>query len=309
MNPLASAQIRGTWGTVLLPINADESIDFARLDDAVHKICASGVHGVYTNGTAGEFVSQTEEEFDRISARVAAAAARVNLPFQIGASHPSPQITLERIRRARALAPGAFQVILPDWLRLGNDEAIAFLSRVAEVAAPVPLVLYNPPHAKRVLDPADFARLRAAVPALAGVKVGDGSPSWYAAMRRQLPDFSVFVPGHHYATGRQQGACGSYSNVACLSPAGARRWDDQIGRDPLAALEMERRLLGFFRAHLAPLSARGLSGGAIDKLLCALGGWCDVGLRLRWPYRSADASTLERLRPVVRDVLPEFFAS
>lgn len=307
MNPLTSRQIHGTWGTVLLPINQDESIDFDRLVDEVRKICASGVHGLYTNGTAGEFLSQTEAEFDRISGLVATEAERAGIPFQIGAGHGSPQLTLERIRRSRDLAPGAIQVILPDWQKTANDEAIAFLARAAEAAAPIPLVLYNPPHAKRVLEPADFAKIRTAIPSLAGIKVGDGASSWYAAMRQQLPDFSIFVPGHHYATGRLNGAHGSYSNVACLNPVGARSWDDLIGRDMQAALAVERRILDFFRSHLAPLAAQGFGGGAIDKLLCAVGGWCDVGLRLRWPYRSIDQSTLERLRPLARAALPEFF--
>ena len=307
MKPLSNAQIRGTWGTVLLPVNADESIDYVRLQEEIGKICASGLHGLYSNGTAGEFLSLSEEEFDRTSELVAREAARTGLPFQIGASHSSPQLSLERIRRIRALAPGAIQVILPDWQKVNNDEAVAFLSRAAEAADGIPLVLYNPPHAKRVLEPADFARLRAAVPALAGIKVGDGAPSWYAEIRRQLPDFSIFVPGHHYASGRLNGAHGSYSNLACLSPAGARRWDDLIGRDPLAALALERRILDFFRTHFAPLVAQGFGGGAIDKLLCALGGWCEVGLRLRWPYRSLDQATLLRLRPLAQSALPEFF--
>jgi hypothetical protein len=60
-------------------------------------------------------------------------------------------------------------------------------------------------------------------------------------------------------------------------------------------------------AGRAPLPAQGLSGAAIGKLLCSLGGWCDIGLRMRWPYRSIDASTLERLRPIVRAALPEMF--
>ena len=33
MRPLGSEEIRGTWGSVLLPINADETIDYERLGD------------------------------------------------------------------------------------------------------------------------------------------------------------------------------------------------------------------------------------------------------------------------------------
>ena len=308
MVSLHSSEIRGTWGTVLLPINTDDSIDYVRLTEQVDVFLRSGVDGIYTNGTAGEFYSQTEAEFDRVCEIVATRAAARNVPFQLGASHYSPQITLERVQRARGLHPGAIQVILPDWLKVGNDEAVAFLSRIATAAAPIGIVLYNPPHAKRVLEPADLAKLRAAVPGLIGVKVGDGAASWYAAMRLLLPDFSVFVPGHHLATGYLQGANGSYSNIACLQPKGAVRWWGLMQTDPLAALAIERKILGFFREHLAPLAAQGFSGPAIDKLLCAAGRWCPFNTRLRWPYRYLGHETALKLSSVVRTAIPELFA-
>ncbi len=307
MDPLNSETLRGTWGTVLLPINADDSIDHARLEAELAALVSADLDGIYSNGTAGEFHTQTEEEFDQISSLVAGLAEEHHVPFQLGASHPLAQIALERVRRARQLRPGAIQLILPDWLPVGHDEAVAFLSRAAEAAAPIGLVLYNPPHAKRVLTVAQIARLRAAVPALVGVKIGDGPASWYAAVRRQLSDLSVFVPGHHLATGLLAGAHGSYSNVACLQPAGAARWNRLVGTDALRALDIERRLLAFFQEHLKPLAASGFSGAALDKLLCALGGWTDVGLRLRWPYRSAPAETADHLRPLVRAAVPELF--
>lgn len=309
MDPLSSESLRGTWGTVLLPINADDTIDHGRLAIELDALIHAGLDGIYSNGTAGEFHTQTEVEFDRVSSLIAEKAEKHRFPFQLGASHPVAQTTLERVRRARQLQPGAIQVILPDWLPVGHDEAVAFLARLAEAAAPVKLVLYNPPHAKRVLRVDDLARLHAVIPGLIGVKVGDGPASWYAAVRRQLPDLSVFVPGHHLATGLLAGAQGSYSNIACLSPGGAAHWNRQIRTAPLAALETERRLLAFFQEHLAPLAARGFSGAALDKLLCVLGGWADVGLRLRWPYQSVPAEIADRLRPLVHAAVPELFES
>jgi len=307
MKPLNKATLRGTWGAVLLPLNSDDSIDYGRLEAELATLVSAGLDGVYTNGTAGEFHTQTEHEFDRISHQVADIAERHRLPFQIGACHSSAQITLARVQRAKELRPGAIQVVLPDWLPVGEQEAVAFLERVAEAAAPIGLVLYNPPHAKRTLRLDEIARLRAAVPALIGIKVGDGPASWYAAMRRQLPEVAVFVPGHHLATGTMAGAHGSYSNVACLHPRGAARWHRLMQTEPIAALEVEQRLLGFLQENLAPLAAQGFSGAALDKLLCAIGGWADVGLRLRWPYKFIPAEVAEKLRPIARRSVPELF--
>ena len=277
MKPLTSRDIRGSWATLLLPINADQSIDDVRLAGEIDALIAFRPDGIYSNGTAGEFYAQTEEEFDRINAMLADRCEAAGVPFQIGASHTSPQTTLSRIRRAARLHPGAIQVILPDWFPLNDDEIITYLTLAAEASGGIGLVLYNPPHAKRVLPPPTYEKLRRAVPALVGVKVGDGAASWYAQMREYAAGLSVFVPGHHMATGFLHGAAGSYSNVACLQPAGAKRWWQLMQRDPLAALEIERKITSFFTRHIIQyIAQQGYSNAACDKLLAAIGGWADV---------------------------------
>ncbi|MGA0868624.1 MAG: dihydrodipicolinate synthase family protein, partial [Planctomycetota bacterium] len=66
---------RGTWGTVLLPVRDDDSIDFTAVEAQVDALLRHGVDGVYTNGTAGEFFAQDEDEFDQLS-RIVADACR-----------------------------------------------------------------------------------------------------------------------------------------------------------------------------------------------------------------------------------------
>jgi dihydrodipicolinate synthase/N-acetylneuraminate lyase len=306
MKPLIASEIYGNWATLLLPINADESIDFGRLDEELRYLTSAGVNGLYSNGTAGEFHTQTEAEFDRIHEQVAAHCEAAGLPFQIGASHMSFQVSLGRIRRARAFAPGAFQVILPDWFPLQEAEMIACLSRFAEAADPIPLVLYNPPHAKQRLTPTQIGALARVIPALVGVKVAGGDAAWYAEMRAQVAGVSVFVPGHHLATGFSQGAAGAYSNVACLHPVGAQRWYDLMRVNLEAALEIEQRLQAFFAQHITPyITQRGYPNGALDKLLSVIGGWARVGSRLRLPYRWIDEAAAPPLRAIARQVIPE----
>jgi len=308
LNPLRSDQIRGNWAALVLPINADDSIDYARLSGEIDTLIAMGVDGIYSNGTTAEFYNQTEDEFDAIHRLFAEKCAAAGMPFQIGASHMSPAISLARLRRAVALQPGAIQVILPDWFPPTDSEAIAFLQRMARAAAPVGLVLYNPPHAKRVLSPEDIGRLKDGVPELVGVKVAGGDADWYARMKRAAPGLSLFVAGHTLATGTRHGAHGAYSNVACLHPRAAQRWTGQMGADLAAALELETRIQAFMRAHIHPfISEQGYSNQAVDKLLIAIGGWSDAGTRLRWPYRWIPLEEADRLRPVARDMLPEFF--
>jgi dihydrodipicolinate synthase/N-acetylneuraminate lyase len=305
---LRSAEIRGTWAPVLLPFDGRERIDFGALAAQLDALVDADVDGVYTNGTAGEFYAQTEDEFDRVTELVAERCEAARLPFQIGVSHSSPQLSLARLRRAAAVAPAAFQAILPDWVAPTLAEATEFLSRLAEAADPVGLVLYNPPHAKRVLEPAEIGSLARAVPAVVGVKVVDRGPQWYAAMREAAGGLSIFVPGHHLATGLAEGASGAYSNVACLQPAGAARWGRLAAAGSAAAPALEHRIRAFFAEHVETLRGRGVSDAALDKLLAAIGGWAPIGTRLRWPYASLSAADADRLRPIAQSRLQELFA-
>jgi 4-hydroxy-tetrahydrodipicolinate synthase len=304
MKPLTSAEITGTWGTLLLPINSDESIDFSRLAHEIECLLEARLDGIYSNGTAGEFDAQTEDEFDEIHTLLAERCERARVPFQIGVSHTSAQVSLSRLKRAVQLGPCAVQVILPDWYPVSDGEAVAYLARMADAAGPVGLVLYNPPHAKRVLEPSAIGMLRSAIPSLVGVKVVDGDAGWYAAMKKHAPGLSVFVPGHRLASGYELGASGSYSNVACLQPVGAKRWQEVIKKDISQAKQLERKIQRFVFEQIPA----DYPNAAKDKLLAAVGGWCEIGTRLRWPYRWYANSEVARLQPIARALLPELFS-
>jgi dihydrodipicolinate synthase/N-acetylneuraminate lyase len=130
----AIPMIQGTWNTLLLPLNSHGSIDWERLEANVDALIESEVSGVYTNGTAGEFYNQTEEEFDRISVMMAERCRKADRPFQIGVSHSSPWQSRERLRRVAELDPLAFQVILPEWFPPVLEECRIFIEEMAAAA-------------------------------------------------------------------------------------------------------------------------------------------------------------------------------
>ncbi|RRA98024.1 dihydrodipicolinate synthase family protein [Larkinella rosea] len=306
--PLEAADIRGIWATLMLPINEDESIDFGRLEEEIDRISAFGVDGIYSNGTAGEFYNQSESEFRRIHRLLARRCRAAGLPFQIGVSHMSPWISLSRLKWAIRQEPGAVQLILPDWFPPTEAEIIAFLKKMAAVSADVRLVLYNPGHAKVRLTPEQFGRLKDAVPQLVGVKVAGGDAVWYEQMRKHMADrLAVFVPGHRLATGFRQGAHGSYSNIACLHPQLALDWYRLMQTDLAQALDWEKAIQHFMNDHIIPyILEQKYPDPACDKFLSVVGGWANVGCRMRWPYRSIPEAGAEAVRAAGRIVIPVF---
>lgn len=308
MKPLQAAEIRGNWATLLVPVNNDDSINYNSLSAEIDTIIEMQVNGIYSNGTAGEFYNQTEKEFDTISTILAEKCNAARMPFQIGACHTSPVMALDRVKRAAALQPGAIQVILPDWSAPSMPEVIRYLQVVAEAAAPVGLVLYNPPHAKKRLTPEEFHQVKEAGINLVGCKTVGGDLPWYTAMKKWAPGLSLFIPGHHLATGISLGAHGAYSNVACLHPAAAQQWYEMMLTDMPRALNVEKWIQLFMSQHIQPfISTKGYSNQAADKLLAAIGGWANVGTRLRWPYQGIDESEVANLRTIAYEMMSEFF--
>ncbi len=309
MNPLSASAIRGNWATLLLPIQPDDTIDFTLLAGEIDHFIGAKVSGIYSNGTAGEFHTQTETEFDQISTVLAEKCTRAHMPFQIGVSHFSAQVARERLRRVKPLQPSAFQVTLPDWFPPTLPEAIAFLRVMAEEAAPIGLIVYNPPHAKRRLTPPEWAEIAAQVPGVIGMKVPGGDAAWFAAMQPLCAQLSIFTPGHLLAEGLARGAHGAYSNVACLSPAGAQRWYEMCIHEPDAGRALGARIATWWQANISPLITRdGLSNAAADKAAAAAGGWLPgFTPRLRWPYRSAEYGAVPAIALSARNELPELF--
>ncbi|MGC4073005.1 MAG: dihydrodipicolinate synthase family protein [Nibricoccus sp.] len=309
MTPLTAREIHGNWATLLLPLNADDSIDYALLGTEIDAFIAAGVNGIYSNGSAGEFYTQTEDEFDRVNVLLAEKCNRAQMPFQIGVCHMSPQISRERLRRAKALQPSAVQVILPDWFVPSWPEIKDFLAVMVVEAAPIPLILYNPPHSKRRLTPSEWLEIANNFRGVAGIKVPGGDDAWYAAMAPVMQRMSVFIPGHQLASGLARGAHGAYSNVACLSPSGAQRWYDLCRRDPAAGLAWEKKIQTFWLGHVAPLiTVHGLPNMAADKAAAVAGGWlAGLNPRLRWPYRCATSEMIHTIAVAARTEVPELF--
>jgi dihydrodipicolinate synthase/N-acetylneuraminate lyase len=310
MTPLKAQEIYGNWATLLLPLNNDDSINYEQLEHQIEVLISCRVNGIYSNGTAGEFYNQTEEEFDKVQTLLASKCNAAVMPFQIGCSHMSPKLSLERIKRSKKLLPSAIQVVLPDWFVPSMTEIFDFLKVVSEAAGPVGLVLYNPPQAKRKLSPDDFAKiLQAGIP-LVGCKVPGGDEQWYREMKNLPMPFSVFIPGHHLATGISRGAHGAYSNVSCLNPAFAQRWYDDIMNGNKNSFELQERIQRFMDECIVPyIRDKGYSNQAVDKFMAAVGGWTTISTQLRWPYRGIPQDDVLPAREKCASLLPEVFSN
>ena len=179
-----------------------------------------------------------------------------------------------------------------------------------ETANGISLVLYNPPHAKKLIPVSDWKILKDCIPSLNGVKVFDNNSDqqWYAMMNENSQGISVFVPGHNLASGISLGANGAYSNMACLNPIAAQKWYNQTQFEMESALELEGRIKQFMKELIEPFILKHhFPNHACDRFMALLGNWADVGSKLRWPYKSIPVELVEPVRKQAKRIIPEFF--
>lgn len=296
--------ISGNWATLLLPIE-NGKINYSSLDEQIDYFIEAKVDGIYSNGTTGEFYTQSDEEYKKISKLLSRKCRLVNMPFQIGASHCHPQEQLERIKFASSLNPTAIQVILPDWFPCSTNVALTFLKEADKVSGNVPIILYNPPHAKVNLTADQLDTVFDKVEGLVGFKLPRLTDEIEAT--GLATKASVFVAGHFLATDAYRGAKGTYSNVCCLGPKAAQKWtNDCLALKP-EALELEKRIQEFMTTEIAPyITEDEYSNAAVDKLMAAMGEWNTLSTEMRFPFPSIPNSDIAKKVQARNQIIPEF---
>jgi hypothetical protein len=118
------------------------------------------------------------------------------------------------------------------------------------------------------------------VPQLIGIKVAGTNRGMLKSTN--APRISMFVTGISWHRAAEQ----AHALIQTWRATSTRckLWNELMKTDLEVALEMEADP-GFLDTHILPYRTGRLPNQALDKLLTAIGGWSNVGTRLRWPYK------------------------
>jgi dihydrodipicolinate synthase/N-acetylneuraminate lyase len=304
--PLTRRSLRGVWCALIVPWNDRDQVDLRRLAQEVRGYAGTGVHGVYTGGTTGEFYAQDDATFEKITHAVVEQAHAIGLPVQIGATALSTRTTIGRIRVAKRAGADAVQLALPFWLELKDDEVERYVAEVAAAAGRTPIVLYLTGRSKRRVGPALLGRLAARHPTLLGTKDTVASVAEVKAMLAEAPDLAIFG-GEDFFERIPAGGRGGYCSITGFN---ARKVVELYALCAEGRLAEAKPLADAIRRYLhealiGPLvQEAGLFDSAIDRIQRVAGGGV-VGLRCQSPYRSGTEAHVRRLLSWVSEHAPE----
>jgi dihydrodipicolinate synthase/N-acetylneuraminate lyase len=284
------------------PWNERYELDEQIFRAEVREVLAAGFKHVYVFGTGGEGYAVDTLRF-RAVVDLFYEETRVDDVFPmvgvIGLS--TPQI-VERLTYAHDAGFSAFQISLPSWGALNDQELLRFFEDVCGTFPDSKFLHYNLPRTKRVLTGADYARIIPRVPNLVATKTTGGGMTGAEELMRNSSELMHFMGEGNFPHGSMYGACGLLASYAELSPEMTNRlFEAGVSRDVGPLMELQH---AFHRLN-ADLWDRVAPGphmdGAYDKMLVKLGMLPDFPLRLLSPYQGFTDDDYRALRRLLEE--------
>lgn len=297
-------KLKGIFVPLLAPLDDAGELDDAELRRFVSWLIERGVHGLYPNGSTGEFTRFSPQERRRI-VEVVVDEADGRVPVVAGAAEANVKETLAACESYGALGVRAVAIVAPFYYKLAPESVYAYYAEIAR-HSPVDLTLYNIPMFASPIDLPTVRRLALGFPRVIGIKDSSGDLAFMmrmiAAVRPQRAEFS-FLTGWEAALAPMLmvGCDGGAHAIGNAVPEATRRiYDLAIAGNYEEAMKWQYRLLELFDAMLSPFEfPDGFRAGAELR-----------GFRLgrgRRPRTSeqlaADARLRLGLQPVLADLL------
>lgn len=207
---------RGSYTVMVTPFTEDgRAIDEAGLRRFVDWQIDEGTHGLIPLGSTGEFLSQTDEERNRVAAIVIDAAAG-RVPVLVGTAAEWTDDCIRYSREAQALGADGVMIVPPFYSSPTHDELFEHYRRVAD-AISIPIMVYNNPFTSNVdLVPPLVARL-AEIDNVSYIKESSGDAGRVCEIQRlcgeRMTVFAGYLPYEAYAAGAA-GYVSVFGNIA-----------------------------------------------------------------------------------------------
>jgi dihydrodipicolinate synthase/N-acetylneuraminate lyase len=302
MKDFMAEKITGIFTPHLVPLDGKGGIHEAELRRYVDWLIDRGVHGLYPNGSTGEFIRFTPEERREI-VRIVCAQAAGRVPVLAGAAEANVRETVAACEAYRGFGARAVAIVSPFYYRLSPESVYAYFREIA-LNSPLDVTLYNIPMFASPIDVPTIRRL-AELERVVGIKDSSGD---LAFMMRMIAAIRPDRPGFSFLTGWEAvlvpmllvGADGGTHATSGVVPELTRKMFERTKAGQIdEAMRLQYRLLELFDAMLYSADFPEGFRAAVE-----LRGF-DLG-RSRQPLSPGQVVNREELQRLLRCLLADF---
>lgn len=188
-------RFRGVLCPNIVPLDAEGEIAEGELRRYVDWLIDHGVHGLYPNGSTGEFTRFTALERRRIIEIVVDQAAG-RVPVLAGAAEANVRETLSACEHYAKLGVRAVAIVSPFYYRMNAEGVYAYFAEIGR-NTPVDVTLYNIPMFASPIDVPTIRRLADEFERIVGIKDSSGElpvmMEMIETVRPHRPDFTFLT--------------------------------------------------------------------------------------------------------------------
>ncbi len=268
-------KLQGIFTPNIVPLDARGEINEPELRRYTDWLIERGVHGLYPNGSTGEFTRFTPEERRRIIA-IMADQNRGRVPILAGAAEANVRETIKACEYYHELGVRAVAIVSPFYYKLSPSAVYAYFKEIGD-HTPVDVTLYNIPMFASPIDVPTVQRLADECEKIVAIKDSSGDLPhmirMIQAVRPHRPDFT-FLTGWDAALMPMMliGCDGGTNATSGVVPEITRKlYDLTVARRIDEARELQYKLVTLFDAMIysadfpegfrAALKLRGIQTG------------------------------------------------
>ena len=192
---MAQARLQGIFTPNLIPYTADGGINEPELRRYADWLIDRGVHGLYPNGSTGEFTRFTPEERRRIVA-ILADQVRGRVPILAGAAEANVKETIKACEYYASLGIRAVAIVAPFYYKLSPASVYAYFKEIGR-NTPIDVTLYNIPMFASPIDVPTIQRLSEECERIVAIKDSSGEIPhmirMIQAVKPNRPDFAFLT--------------------------------------------------------------------------------------------------------------------
>lgn len=244
------APIQGIYCPNPVPLDSRGEIDEAELRRYIDWLIDGGVHGIYTNGSAGEFLRFSLEERRRIC-RIVCEQVAGRVQVLAGATENNVREVIESCELYKGYGARAVALLPPIYYKLSQESIYQYFAEIARNVS-IDVTLYNIPLFCSPIEVTTIKRLALDFPNVVGMKDSSGDMSYFGrvvgAIKPQRPDFAL-LSGWEAALAPAMllGAVGgTHASSAALPELTRRLYDLCATKQWDAASHLQIRLIEFF---------------------------------------------------------------
>jgi 4-hydroxy-tetrahydrodipicolinate synthase len=248
------SKLEGIFTPLLVPLDERGQINEAELRRFVSWLIERGVHGLYPNGSTGEFTRFTPAERRRIAFIVAEETAG-RVPILAGAAEANVKETLFACQAYADMGVRAVAIVAPYYYKLTPESVYAYFAEIAR-NSPIDITLYNIPAFASPIDVPTIRRLADEFPRIIGIKDSSGDLAFMmrmiAAIRPNRPDFTFLTGWEAVLIPMLSIGCdgGTHASSNVVPEITRKMYDMYRAGDTAGAMQWQYRILELFDVML-----------------------------------------------------------